>query len=184
MNKGLLITGGIFLLIVLIFVGSYNGIIRMDENINSSWAQVENQLKRRADLIPNLVETAKGYAKHEEEVFTNLANARAGVMNAKTPGEHLVAEQQMNSALAGLRVVVEAYPELKANELFSNLQTELAGTENRIATERMRYNENVQTYNSKIRRFPTNIFAGMLGFEAREYFQITEAEKEVPKVQF
>jgi len=167
-----------------LFVGKYNTLVEMEEKVNSSWAQVENQLKRRADLIPNLVETVKGYASHEEEVLTQIAEARSSFNKANTPNEYAEANAELERALTNLYAVVENYPELKANQNFSDLQYELAGTENRIATERMRYNESVEEFNKTIRRFPTNIIAGMFGFESKQYFEIDEQDMEVPEVNF
>lgn len=174
--------------IVLIFIGnlagSYNNLVRLDEEVNAMWAQVENQLKRRADLIPNLVNTVKGYASHEEEVFVGISKARSGILEATTPEEYAKAYNELNKSLQGLNVVIERYPELKANTNFTQLQDELAGTENRLAVARMDYNEAVKTFNSKIRRFPTNIIANMFGFEQRQYFEITEEDEQTPEVKF
>lgn len=167
-----------------LLVGKYNSLVGMEEKVNSAWAQVENQLKRRADLIPNLVETVKGYAAHEEEVLTQITEARSSFNKASTPNEFAEANAEFERALSNLYVVVENYPELKANENFSELQYELSGTENRIAAERMRYNESVEEFNKTIRRFPTNIIAGIFGFEAKQYFEIDEQDMEVPEVNF
>ncbi len=175
---------GLIILLALILMSSYNNLVRLDENVNGKWAQVENQLKRRADLIPNLVETVKGYAKHEEDVFTKVTQARSGILNASTPEEYAKANSELDKALSQINVVVERYPELKANQNFTDLQYELAGTENRLAVARMDYNEVVREYNSKVRRFPTNILADMFGFEQREYFEIDEKDAEVPEVKF
>jgi len=175
---------GLIILLALILMSSYNNLVRLDENVNGKWAQVENQLKRRADLIPNLVETVKGYAKHEEDVFTKVTQARSGILNASTPEEYAKANSELDKALSQINMVVERYPELKANQNFTNLQYELAGTENRLAVARMDYNEVVRKYNSKVRRFPTNILADMFGFEQREYFEIDEKDAEVPEVKF
>lgn len=175
---------GLIILLALILMSSYNNLVRLDENVNGKWAQVENQLKRRADLIPNLVETVKGYAKHEEDVFTKVTQARSGILNASTPEEYAKANSELDKALSQINVVVERYPELKANQNFTDLQYELAGTENRLAVARMDYNEVVRKYNSKVRRFPTNILASMFGFEQREYFEIDEKDAEVPEVKF
>lgn len=175
---------GLIILLALILMSSYNNLVRLDENVNGKWAQVENQLKRRADLIPNLVETVKGYAKHEEDVFTKVTQARSGILNASTPEEYAKANSELDKALSQINMVVERYPELKANQNFTDLQYELAGTENRLAVARMDYNEVVREYNSKVRRFPTNILADMFGFEQREYFEIDEKDAEVPEVKF
>ena len=183
-GKGLLIIIGIVALFVFIGVGSYNNLVSLDEDINSAWAQVENQLKRRADLIPNLVETVKGYASHETEVIDSITAARAQYANANTPQEYAQADAGLTNAIKSLNVIVENYPDLKANQNFADLQAELAGTENRVATERMRYNETVKEFNGKIRRFPTNMVAGVFRFEKAEYFEISEQDAEVPKVNF
>ena len=164
--------------------GSYNALVSLDEGVKAAWAQVENQLKRRYDLIPNYVETVKGYAKHEKEVFLKVTEARAKVGGATTINEKISANNQLSSALGRLLLVVERYPNLKANANFIRLQDELAGTENRIAVERRRFNETVKQYNIKIRRFPTNLMASMFGFEKATFFQTPEAEQEVPKVAF
>jgi LemA protein len=162
----------------------YNSLVSSSETVDASWSQVQNVLQRRADLIPNLVETVKGYAAHEKEIFTEVANARSRLIGAKTPAQAEAAESSMNSALGRLLVIAERYPDLKANEQFSKLQDELAGTENRIVVERMRYNETVRGYNTKLRRFPTNLFAGVTGFKTREYFQAPQNAQDVPKVDF
>ena len=162
----------------------YNSLVSQSENVNTAWSQVQNVLQRRADLIPNLVETVKGYAAHEKEIFTEVANARSRLIGAKTPAEAEAAEGAMNSALSRLLVIAERYPDLKANEQFTRLQDELAGTENRIAVERMRYNEAVRTYNTRLRRFPTKLFASATGFETRDYFEAPANAQDVPKVDF
>lgn len=174
----------IILAVVGLFGSTYNKLQVQDEDVNKAWAQVENTMQRRADLIPNLVETVKGYAKHEEEVFTKVTEARSAVQSANTPGEYAEANEQMNEAIRNINVVAEAYPDLKANESFQNLQAELAGTENRIAVERKRYNEQVGSFNKSVKRFPTNIVAKMLGFGPREYFQLAEGADKAPTVKF
>lgn len=186
-NKSL----SIFLIILVIavlafgfFMKTRNSLIDLDVEVDMAWAQVENQLKRRADLIPNLLETVKGYAGHEKEVIQGISDARAGYSSAHTPEEFAEAEAELSSAIKSLNVIVENYPDLKANQNFQDLQVELAGTENRIATERMRYNEVVGQYNKKVRRFPTSIIAGMSNFEAKQYFEISEEDAETPKVEF
>lgn len=183
-GKGLFIIIGIIILLALPLIGSYNSLATLDENVDAAWAQVENQLKRRADLIPNLLETVKGYASHEKEVIDSIAAARSMYAGAQTPQEFAEADEGLNNAIRSLNVIVENYPDLKANQNFADLQVELAGTENRISTERMRYNDVVRTYNTKIRRFPTNLMAGMFGFDKREYFEINQQDAEVPKVNF
>ena len=156
----------------------------MDEGVKAAWAQVENQLQRRYDLIPNLVETVKGYAAHEKEVFLRVTEARSKVAGATTIGDKIQANNGLSAALSRLLLVVERYPELKANTNFIRLQDELAGTENRISVERRRYNETVKTYNIKIRRFPTNLLAGMFGFEKAAFFEVPKERQEAPKVRF
>ncbi len=191
MSKGLKIFLIVLaVIIVLIFVlfssikGIYNSFVTLDEGVNNSWAQVETVLQRRFDLIPNLVETVKGYASHEKEVLTEVTKARASVGGASTVNDKIQANNQLSSALSRLLVVVEKYPDLKANQNFIRLQDELAGTENRIAVERRRYNDTVKTYNQKIRIFPNNLFAGMFGFEKRTYFEAPKEAQEAPKVDF
>jgi LemA protein len=187
-QKTVLIVIGILVLIVLIpffyLKGTYNSLVGMDEGVKAAWAQVENQLQRRYDLIPNYVETVKGYAAHEKEVFLRVTEARSRVSGASNIQDKIQANNALSSALARLLVVVERYPELKANTNFIRLQDELAGTENRIAVERRRYNETVKTYNVTIRRFPTNLLAGMFGFEKAAFFEVPEERQEAPKVKF
>jgi LemA protein len=174
----------ILLIIVLSIKGTYNSMVRMDEGVKAAWAQVENQLQRRYDLIPNYVETVKGYAKHEKDVFLRVTEARSKVGGATNIRDKIGANNELSSALSRLLVVVERYPDLKANQNFIRLQDELAGTENRIAVERRRYNEAVRAYNVKIRSFPTNILAGMFGFTKAEFFKVPEEAQEAPKVEF
>jgi len=187
-GKAITITGIVIVVIILsIFLsikGTYNSLVQFDEGVKSAWAQVENQLQRRYDLIPNYVETVKGYAKHEKEVFLKVTEARAKVGGAASIKDKIGANNELSSALSRLLLVVERYPDLKANQNFIRLQDELAGTENRIAVERRRYNETVKTYNIKIRSFPTNIMAGMFGFGKAEFFKVEAAAKEAPKVKF
>jgi LemA protein len=163
---------------------SYNRFVGQEEAIKAQWAQVENQLQRRNDLIPNLVETVKGYATHEEGVFKDIADSRSKLLAAKSPEETIQAANQQTSALGRLLAVVENYPNLKANEQFNRLMDELAGTENRIAVERMRYNQKVQEYDTARRQFPANITAKMFGFKDYPYFQAPPEAKQVPKVNF
>jgi LemA protein len=167
------------------YVGVRNQLVTQKESVSAAWSQVDVALQRRADLIPNLVETVKGYAKHEEGIMTALANARAALVGAKTPQEKIDANTQLNGALGRLLVVVENYPNLKANETFLRLQDELAGTENRINVERRKYNETVQTYNTQIQLFPNNIVASMSGFERNDaYFKTEAGARTAPKVTF
>lgn len=187
-KKTLLIVLGVLVVLVLAsysFVkGTYNTFVTMDEAVKASWSQVENQLQRRYDLIPNLVETVKGYAKHEKETLTEVTNARAKVAGAGTIGDKIKANNELSGALSRLLLVVERYPDLKANQNFIRLQDELAGTENRIAVERRRYNEAVQAYNVKIRSFPANLLAGMFGFKGAAFFEAPAAAKAAPQVKF
>ena len=163
---------------------SYNRFVTQEEAIKAQWAQVQNQLQRRNDLIPNLVETVKGYAQHEEKVFTDIAEARSRLLAARSPEETIAAANQQTSALGRLLAVVENYPQLKANEQFNRLMDELAGTENRIAVERMRYNEKVQEYNTARRQFPGVVTAKMFRFQDYPLFEAPPEAKQVPKVNF
>lgn len=163
---------------------SYNQFVSQEEAIKAQWAQVENQLQRRNDLIPNLVESVKGYAAHEEGVFKDIAEARSRLLAAKSPEETIQAANQQSSALGRLLAVVESYPQLRANEQFNRLMDELSGTENRIATERMRYNERVQDYNTSRRQFPANVTASVFRFKEYPFFEAPAEAKQVPKVNF
>jgi LemA protein len=163
---------------------SYNKFVGQEEAIKAQWAQVENQLQRRNDLIPNLVETVKGYASHEEGVYKDIAESRSRLLAARTPEESIQAANQQTSALGRLLAVVENYPQLRANEQFNRLMDELSGTENRIAVERMRYNERIQEYNTARRQFPANLTARMFGFKEYPFFQAPADAKQVPKVNF
>jgi LemA protein len=164
--------------------GVYNDLVAQQESTRTAWAQVENQLQRRNDLIPNYVETVKGYAKQETTIFTAIADARARIGSAASVPEKIAANNQLSSALARLLVVVENYPDLRSSENFMRLQDELAGTENRIATERMRYNEAVRSFNVRIRQFPANLVAGMFQFEPATLFEAPTEAKAVPDVKF
>ncbi len=166
------------------FKGTYNQFVTLDEALKSSWAQVENQLQRRYDLIPNLVETVKGYAKQEKDVMVEVTNARARVGGATTVPDKISANNELSGALSRLLVVVERYPDLKSNQNFLRLQDELAGTENRISVERRRYNEAVQTYNVAIRSFPANLLAGLYGFGKAAFFEAPAAAKGAPQFKF
>ncbi|MCI0330932.1 MAG: LemA family protein [candidate division Zixibacteria bacterium] len=190
-NKGLLTTlvvAGILLFLVLIvggtLWGTYNGLVNSNESVRSAWAQVDNQLQRRGDLIPNLVETVKGYAAHERELFEKIAAARAALYSAPSPEAKIRANTELSGLLGRLLAIAENYPNLKANESFNRLMDELAGTENRIAVERKRYNDIVLGYNQRIKRFPTNFLAGMFGFSQATYFEVEEGKKELPTVKF
>ncbi len=162
----------------------YNTLVSERERVDGSWSEVENQLQRRNDLVPNLVETVKGFAAQEKEVLTEVTEARSRVAGAGSPQETIDASNQLSSALSRLLVVVERYPDLKSNQNFLRLQDELAGTENRLAVARGRYNEAVQAYNTTAKRFPTNLVAGLFGFDAADYFEAPEAAKSAPVVEF
>ena len=163
---------------------SYNTFVSQEQAIKAQWAQVENQLQRRNDLIPNLVESVKGYASHEEGVFKEIADARSKLLAAKSPEESIQAANQQSSALGRLLAVAENYPQLRANEQFNRLMDELSGTENRIAVERMRYNERVQAYETSRRQFPANLTARAFGFKEHPFFEAPAEAKQVPKVNF
>lgn len=165
-------------------ITTYNRLVSLREQVNEKWAQVETQLQRRADLIPNLVNTVKGYAAHEKEIFESVSEARARLLGAKTREEEIEGNRELEGALGRLLAVVENYPELKANETFLRLMDELAGTENRINVSRMRYNESVKTYNATIKRFPANIVASWFRFQQEPYFKAVPGAKKVPKVEF
>ncbi len=201
MKKGLLITLGVIAFIVIIVialvswgVGVYNNLVSLNEGVNQAWSQVENQYQRRYDLIPNLVSTVKGVAEFEKETFTAVTEARAKVGQIKLSAEQLAdpqafqkfqqAQDGLSSALSRLLVVSENYPQLKANENFLQLQSQLEGTENRISVERMKFNQIVQDYNTQIKRFPATIIAGMTGFGEKQYFKAASGAQEAPKVQF
>jgi LemA protein len=187
MRKGLILGAiivGVILVFYLSFAGYYNRFVAMDEEINQRWAQVESQLLRRNDLIPSLVESVKGFMGHEREIFEKIAEARTRYAGAQTIPEKIKASNDLGSALARLLVIVENYPVLKTNETFIRLMDELAGTENRIAVERMRYNEAVQRYNTAIRRFPANLIAGIFGFTLAAYFEVPPEAQVVPEVKF
>jgi LemA protein len=168
----------------LMFVGAKNRMVRMNEGVDAQWAQVENQLKRRNDLIPNLVSTVKGYAAHEKGIFTDIAEARSKLAGANTVQDKITANNQLSGALSRLLLIVERYPNLKADKQFSGLMYELSGTENRIAVERMRYNDLVRQLNTYIKGFPGMFFAGIFKYEPKPYFEVPEAEKAIPKVDF
>jgi LemA protein len=187
--KAVLALVAVIVIVALIVGGSYvssrNQMVTLNETIKSNWAQVDVVLQRRADLIPNLVETVKGFAAHEEIVYGDIAKARSALMNAQTPQDKIAANGQLDSALSRLLVIVENYPQLKSNENFLRLQDELAGTENRIAVERKRYNDSIQAYNTYIGQFPNSIFASWAGFKRNDaYFQASPTSREAPKVQF
>jgi LemA protein len=186
-------TGTIVLVVVAViallvggaYVSSRNQMVTKNESVKSAWAQVDVVLQRRADLIPNLVETVKGFAAQEQTVFHDIASARSALLGAKTPADKIAANGQLDGALGRLLLIVENYPQLKSNENFLRLQDELAGTENRIAVERKRYNDALQDYNTYVGLFPNNIFARWSGFQRNNaYFTASESSREAPKVQF
>ena len=193
MKKSTIITLVALAVVILIGIFAYNSLVTLEEGVNNRWANVENQYQRRADLIPNLVNTVKGYVKHESETLEGVVAARVKATQITVNAENLTPEKlqeyqaaqgAVSSALGRLLAVVENYPDLKANQNFLELQAELAGTENRIAVERNRYNEAAKEFNVAVRRFPKNIFASMFGFDKKPYFEVEEAAKAVPKVSF
>ena len=196
-NKALWIT--LAIIVVLLFAGyswvkgTYNTMVTQDEGVKTAWSQVENQYQRRMDLIPNLVNTVKGYAAHEKETLEGVVSARAEAtkttidpsnLNEESMKKFQAAQGELSSALSRLMVVLERYPDLKANQNFSELQAQLEGTENRMSVERKRFNETAQTYNTYIRSFPTNILAGMFGFQPKAYFSAESGAEKAPKVEF
>jgi len=183
-KKAWIIVLAVLVLLGISAIGSYNNLVQLNESTNGKWSQVDVQLQRRADLIPNLVSTVKGYAAHEQGILNNLADARSRLVGAQGAAEKAAANDELSSTLSRLLVIVENYPNLKADANFRQLQDELAGTENRIATARKDYNDSVQIYNAKIKTFPNSIWAGMLGFSARDYFQADAASKTAPQVKF
>src|SRR3989440_5607719 len=188
MSKALIVFV-VLVLIALFLFGQYvsvrNTLVSKNEAVKAAWSQVDIVLQRRADLIPNLVATVKGYAQQEQTVFGDIAKARSALLSAGTPSDKIAANQQLDGALGRLLAIVENYPQLKSNENFLRLQDELAGTENRIAVERKRYNDTLQDYNTYIQKFPANIFARWAGFKPNEaYFTATEGSRQVPKVDF
>ena len=196
MKKGLivlLVVAAVVLGIFFWFQGNYNRMVKMDEGVQAAWSQVENVYQRRADLIPNLVATVKGYAEHEQQTLEGVVSARSKATQITVDPEHLTSEQlakyqkaqgELGAALGKLLAITENYPNLKANENFLSLQSQLEGTENRIAVERNKYNEAARGYNTTIRQFPKNIVASMFGFEKKPYFEASEGAKEAPKVEF
>jgi LemA protein len=181
---GLAVAAALVIVLAATCGSSYNRLVQSEESVDGAWAQVQNVLQRRADLIPNLVETVKGYASHEREIFTEVANARSRLLGARAPAEAEEANGQLESALGRLLAISERYPELKANQNFQALQDELAGSENRIAVERMRYNDTVRDYNARIRRFPTRVVASVTGFDRKPYFEATPGAEQAPQVDF
>jgi LemA protein len=188
MSKGLIVVIVVVVIALICFgqyVGVRNTLVTKNESVKSAWSQVDIVLQRRADLIPNLVETVKGYAQQEQTVYGDIAKARSALLSAGSPQEKIAANGQLDGAIGRLLLIVENYPQLKSNENFMRLQDELAGTENRIAVERKRYNDTLQDYNTYVQQFPHNVFAGWAGFKANEaYFAASEGSREVPKVNF
>ena len=183
-NVGLICVIAVIVIIAIMLISGYNGLVSKREAVDSSLSNLDVMLQRRADLIPNLVNTVKGYTSHENEVIDKVTEARTKLVNAGSVEEKSSANDELTNALNALMVVVENYPDLKASENFIQLSDELAGTENRIATARRDYNDAVRTFNTSIKRFPNNILSGMFGFEQEEYFEASESSKEVPSVSF
>ncbi|HIH19735.1 TPA: LemA family protein [Candidatus Micrarchaeota archaeon] len=175
---------GVIVLVLLFLVLLYNGLIRSRNNVDNSWSQIDVQLKKRSDLIPNLVETVKGYAKHEKEVFTQVTQARANMLKAQTVGEKAKASNMISDALKSIFAVAEAYPQLRASENFKHLQEELSDIEGKIAYARQFYNDSVLEYNNSTQVFPNNVLAGSMGFTKRDFFEVAEADKKLVKVKF
>jgi LemA protein len=188
MKRGGLVVLAIVAVLVIVIAGqlagSYNRLITAQQGVQQGWAEVNNQLQRRNSLIGNLAETVKGTALQEQQVFGDIARARAAMAGARTPQEGIAAAQNMDGVLGRLLVVVENYPQLRSNEAFMGLMDELSGTENRLAVARMRYNETVQGYNVMVKRFPTNLYAGMMGFKGEPYYPVPEEAKATPKIDF
>ena len=176
---------GLFILLIFYFIGMYNALVQLRNRVKNAWSQIDVQLKRRHDLIPNLVETAKGYMTHEKETFTQITEARSKAVGANSIKDKSQAESSLSGALGNFMLVVETYPELKANQHFLALQEELTSTENKISFARQNYNDSVLFYNNKIQMFPSNIIASMFNFEENDFFELEDPkEKEVPKVSF
>lgn len=178
------VIAGIVVLLVIVFIALYNGLVGARNRVDNAWSQVDVQLKRRYDLIPNVVETVKGYASHERETFERVTQARSAAQAAEGPADQAQAENFLTSALRQLFAVAEDYPELRATENFQQLQAELSETENRIAVSRQIYNDTVLTYNNKVQQVPTNLVASMFGFDAREFFDAGDQAEEAPTVEF
>ncbi len=184
MAIGLWIGLGVAAIILVWIIVAFNAFVRLKNQVENAWSQIDVQLKRRTDLIPNLVETVKGYAKHEKTVFENVTKARSALMSAGNAKEAAAADNMLTGALKSLFAVAEAYPDLKANQNFMQLQEELTGTENKVAASRQYYNDTVMEYNTKRESFPSNVIAGLFHFAEKDLFEIPEAEKAVPKVSF
>jgi len=192
MSRGLMITLAVVAVLVLVvlmvfgsFVSARNQMVAKDQDVKAAWSEVDVQMQRRGDLIPNLVETVKGFTKEESTVFGDIANARAGMLNAQGPAAKIAANNQLEGAIGRLLLLTENYPQLRSSDQFMRLQDELAGTENRIGVARKRYNDSLKDYNTFVRQFPNNIWAGISGFQVNNaYFEATEAAKQVPNVKF
>lgn len=184
MKKTIITIVVIVAILFAVIMPSYNNLVNLNEDVDNAWSQVQVAVKRRADLIPNLVNTVKGYANFEEETLTKITEARSKVNSANTPEELASANEQLTRAIGDINVVVEAYPDLKAQSSFMDLQAQLEGTENRIATARRDYNEEVKVYNKKVRSMPTRLYAGLLGFGPKAYFEAPEGEQDAPDVNF
>ena len=182
MKKPVLTLGAVVLVLGMWLMGTYNGLVGLGQQVDGQWAQVETQYQRRYDLVPNLVESTKSVLTQEQEVFSNIAEARQGYAGAGNASEKVAAANQMESALARLLVIVENYPELKSNETVQDLMVELAGTENRVSVERKRYNDTVRGYNTKVKTFPTMMVASMFGYSEKPYFEAVEAAETAPEV--
>lgn len=182
--KTIIIIAAVLAVIILPVIGSYNKLVSLEQNVKTAESNIDTALQRRSDLIPNLVETVKGYASQEKDIFTDIANARAKLAGAQNVTDTANADAELSSALSRLLVVVENYPELKSNENFRDLSVSLEGTENRIAIARQDYNNIVNTYNTSIRRFPTSIIAGIFNFDEKPYYKAAAGAEEVPKVDF
>ncbi|MDD4802767.1 MAG: LemA family protein [Syntrophomonas sp.] len=184
MKKSWMLVLAVIALFIFSAMGSYNNLVKLNESVSGKWSQIDVQLQRRADLIPNLVATVQGYAAQEKEILNNIADARSRLIGAQGVADKAAANEELSSTLSRLLVVVENYPNLKSDANFRQLQDELAGTENRIAVARKDYNDSVQVYNAKIKTFPNTLWAGMLGFSTHDYFQVDPSSRAVPQVNF
>jgi LemA protein len=184
MNKSIWVILAVVIVFAVTMVSSYNSLVTMNENVNGKWSQIDNQLQRRSDLIPNLVNTVKGYATHEQQAIQAVADARTKLSGAQGPVAKAEANGELNNALSRLLVIAENYPNLKADKNFRSLMDELSGTENRLAVARKDYNESVQSYNTAIRSLPASLYSGIFGFGPKEYFKADEGSKQVPQVKF
>ncbi len=183
-TRNLLIIGGVILVIAMVLINTYNGLVKENETVESAYSAIQTDLQRRSDLIGNLVGTVQGIADHESGIYEDITSARAGVTGAETPEELADADNELTQALGRFIALTESNPEMKASENFQSLQDELAGTENRIAVSRKDYNDVAKTYNTKVKSFPTNLLAGMFGFDEKEYFEAAEGAQDAPTVEF